>query len=184
MEKIKNFVVKYQIWFKIGAIAIIICTVFVPFVHYGLSTANQFNYSIWYYIINANFISPDYRFLSIIACIIFSLSVINLVLLIINCFVKKYLLANSIIYIINFLFIIALYISYACITINAIPHIGFFLALILFIFESFVLHELIKHRKKNERSSDSDRIAELEKKVAELEAQKQNESPTHSKDGE
>lgn len=168
MEKIKNFVVKYQLWFKIGAIAIIICTVFVPFVHYGLSTANQFNYSIWYYIINTNFISPDYRFLSILACLIFSLSIINLILLIVNCIVKKYFLANSIVYTINFLFMTALYISYACITINAIPHVGFYLALLLFLFNIFLLYYLIKKRKKTHQSK-SDRIAELEKKVAELE---------------
>lgn len=188
MEKIKNFVVKYQLWFKIGAIVIIICTVFVPFVHYGLSSANQFDVSIWDYVLNLNVISPDYRYLSILSCIIFSFSIINLILLLVNCFVKKYLLTNSIVYTINFLFMVALYISYACITINTIPHVGFFLALILFIFNCFVLYNLVKHQKESRSSSDSERIAELEKKVTELEnktaAPEQRELHPKDKDGE
>ena len=33
MEKVKAFVIKHQLWFKLAAIALLICTIFTPLSH-------------------------------------------------------------------------------------------------------------------------------------------------------
>ena len=179
MEKIKNFVVKYQLWFKIICALLALSSFFAPQIFLSLN-GDTVSYTLLH-IYEANSYGPDSLLaieLIIPLCVLFCLCAL---LYLVSIFVKKksFCFFISICYFVTFLslaiehiFLCSAY-KNASSSINTIPHVGFFLALILFIFDCFVLYVLIKHRKENIPPTKSDRIAELEKKVAELENREQ-----------
>ena len=175
MEKIKNFVVKYQLWFKIGISILIFIGFFIPFFSEQNIPTPQLkpHLSYLYELPNREYnlnLSP----LSIPILIFLSLSIAFIFISIILR-PPYFLLLSCLVYCIAFIFLFANFFQWLCFSeqydISIIPHIAFFLYLLIFLFDIVVSIYLIKHFRKiyPKKPTKSDRIAVLEKKVAELE---------------
>ena len=178
MDKIKNFVVKYQLWFKIICALLALSAIFSPQILLS-QNSDTFSYTLLH-IYDVNSHGSDCLLaieLIIPLCVLFCLCAL---LFLVSIFIKKksFCFFISICYFVTFLFLATEHILLCSVYKNAsssisiIPHVGFYLALLLFLFDLFLLYYLIKERKQT-RQSRSDRIAELEKKVAELENREQ-----------
>lgn len=162
MEKVKAFVIKHQLWFKLVAIALLICTIFTPLSH--IPFYQQFlNYSAWELTklvkIFSSFINPaegiQYVFACVSVCLIFS----DIALLIVSVFLKNSLILKSTLFIYTLAFItLTLAMIFACVneqvskTTIIIPHIAFFLALLLLIIDIITLWQLHKSKRTAERT--------------------------------
>ena len=97
MEKVRNFVVKYQVWFKLAAIALLICVLFTPLI-LSESYDTRYTVSIWEFIknysANINNMEPKYAVHWNLSWVIFFLTIIILILLCLS-FWKKHLLKLS-----------------------------------------------------------------------------------------
>lgn len=191
MEKIKNFVVKYQLWFKIGTGVLLILLLVTPFWTDGIADGVSLNlFSFISY--TANF--PSVSSLSPLCIVTIILIFFALILTILAIFLKKtsinlctilcIILASTFLIIVTSCRI-GEFSSYGM---SSQPHIAFYFAVLLFVLDLFALYFFIKHQKENQLSSKSDRITELEKKVAELENKtadpEQRELHPKDKDGE
>lgn len=198
MEKVRNFVVKYQVWFKLAAIALLICVLFTPYVkiidyHHNLN--EQAAISFWHIVLNNRldikdkiFVSPNsyhqfpaYVFLG---WSVFLLSLITIVFLLISIFKKKFLIVASLSYIVNFIIIFSslIYSIYAYKNsiiftdqMNCVPNIAFYLSLLLFLANIFILiMYLIPKFKWNKihKPTKAEQIATLEKRIEQLEQER------------
>lgn len=204
-KKASCFARKHFLWFILCSLALLVVALLTPMFHFKLeATAYGDRYhtiidrhNVQYFAGQTVLFDLSY----IINDFILSIIAINIILLIVFIFRKKslYLSLSCICSIITFILAVVNFAqnasehNYAHIdtyyeeTLVTIPHVSFFILLIFFIASILSLISIlfqIYKRKQPKKTSDSDRIAELEKKVAELEAQKQSESPTQSKDGE
>ena len=173
MEKFKNFVSKFQVLFKLAAIALLVVMVFAPFV-----SINPFTYSVLFYIENVAYLTEEWKHLATVAYIILALSALTILLLVISFFYKKILSACLYIFLLDFITfgIIAISIITMSLTSSgtyatpAIPHIAFYVAIILLIADIATLVLMKKPISKKDA-----KIAELEKRIEELENGKDGE---------
>lgn len=187
MEKVKAFVIKYQLWFKLAAIALLVCTIFTPYTCIILPVVNEVHmFSIFYYLtLLTDKILPVYAALfsfSVCICIATALIIVLLVFSILKKTNKPFLFITLITFgVLFFCYLLSLFFSiyaWGSYTYNAptIPHIAFYLLLILSVFVAFVSHYFYKDcRAKHSHKSTTktkQKIAELEKRIEELENRK------------
>lgn len=182
MEKIKNFVIKYQLWFKLAAIALLICVVFTPLI-LSESYDTRYTVSIWEFIknysANINNMEPKYAVHWNLSWVIFFLTIIILILLCLSFWKKHLLKLSCFLYILDFGIILVAAI-FACKYEHgqyeendfAIPFIAFFIAALLFILTLLLIHYIIKN---NKSISKTERIAQLEKRIEQLEQERDSE---------
>ena len=151
MEKVKAFVIKHQLWFKLAAIALLVCTVFTPLVYYGYSGKNEFYPTIWEHILLGQSIANQYYFISVFAYFYLSITILIIVLLIFSFFNKKVLKITLYFYYIDTAFLLGISIFYFTQP-NACPHIAFFLSLLLLIADIITLWQLHKAKQTAERT--------------------------------
>ena len=122
MEKVRNFVVKYQVWFKLAAIAIIIAAIFSPL--YSRSVYPPFLFNKLFYYLEILIEKRDFLFLFVV--IFLSISSISLLL---SFFIKQFNFISSISYNLMMIFLfIFIFTDY-----SVKPRIGFYLFTFLFI---------------------------------------------------
>lgn len=149
MEKVKAFVIKHQLWFKLAAIALLVCTIFTPTI---LQIPEKTPFiSIWSFIYHHIKygeipLNREYIFF-FVSSYIFVISAITVaVLLLISIFRTKSLIFCLYIYLIDFVFFIIgasfLFYSYP----SSIPHVGFYIELLLFIIDIICIIFQIKYR--------------------------------------
>lgn len=181
MEKVKAFVIKYQLWFKLAAIALLVSTIFAPFVYAPIEEVMN-SYSFWVYIELSFILSPNLPqgLHWILSWIILFVTIAIIVLFIVTIIRKtstKILYFGLYLYIIDFILILISTI-WACIyerMPNSIscPHIAFYIALLLLVADIITLWQLHKWTKNHPRKpTKNERIAELEKRIEELENRK------------
>ena len=51
MDKIKSFIIKYQLWFKVIIIVLLLCVIFTPLVHIHAEDLDTANYSVFDFVI-------------------------------------------------------------------------------------------------------------------------------------
>lgn len=174
MEKFKNFVCKFHWLFKLAAIALLMVTVFAPFVYFS-PAITRYN-SFW--MLSKLFIGLDFslydEFLLGIGCFITVIaSLLVACLLTISIFWKKLLRFSLFLYLlifacaiscaIYFMTIAPLFFGFSPSTIRT-PHIAFYVAIILLIADIATLVLIKKPISKKDA-----KIAELEKRIEELE---------------
>lgn len=188
MEKIKNFVVKYQLVFKLCIIVLLIVGFFIPF--FCMASLPEDDYSLTS--LTASEIEREYLSLQTYTVPFFVFCSLISVFLIVHVFVKKaiFIYITCGLYIIAFALLLADFFQWMYILHETIPHISFWLYFLLFVFNAFAVVFLIKDFRKiyPKKLNKTDRIAELEKKVAELENKtadpEQRELHPKDKDGE
>ena len=174
MEKFKNIVSKFHWLFKIAAIALLMVTVFAPFVYFS-PAITRYN-SFW--MLSKLFIGLDFSlydeyllglgcFISVIA------SLLAACLLAISIFWKKLLRFSLFLYLLifacaifcatYFMTIAPLFFGFSPSTIRT-PHLAFYAAIILLIADIATLVLM-----KKPISKKDEKIAELEKRIEELE---------------
>jgi len=184
MEKIKNFVIKYQLWIKLVAIALLVCVIFTPLERHS-SIFNIIQADI-----RVNDYAHKYSYYGIFSWFVFILTLSLIVLMIVSIFIKNknILLTISVLYIIDFIFIfltilfcfIDFYYIIKYITTvggthwggphSTYPNIASFLSLILVVADLMILIPLIKWKKQQPRKkTNKQKIAELEQRIIELE---------------
>lgn len=175
MEKIKNFVIKYQLWFKLAAIALLICVLFTPYISSGRAEVTG-HMSFWDYVYDTSYYVPliGLQFHWIVSWIVFFISIISIVFVLLSLWKKPYFILFSISYIVDFIFIMAATI-FACVYEKfpneiAMPHVAFYISLILFIITILFLYFWKKDRLK--KPTKSEQIAQLEKRIEQLEQER------------
>lgn len=147
MEKVKVFVIKHQLWFKLAAIALLVGIIFAPYTFIILPVVNEtYSFSIFYYLTTGSNLPPYIALFSISIgiCIITVFIVILLSLSILKKTNKIFFSVSLISYGILFIFyLVSLFLSiytWGSYTYEApsIPHIAFYLLLILSVYVSFV----------------------------------------------
>ena len=198
MDKIKSFVIKYQLWFKLAACILLVCMIFTPLLSVPFYN-QQLNKSIETFVHNFHdfFISdPKSHALQYIFALISLILIICIIITVfLSIFIKyqQFYLIFSLSYIVCYVFIILTFISAGSYGHNesgfkGIPHIAFFLALLLLVADIICIVFWIKSHKPS--PSKDERIAELEKRIEELESKTadKNKSPniekSNEKDGE
>ena len=188
MEKVKNFVIKYQLWFKLAAIALLICVVSTPYVFWFANSKNIFEYydqhSLWS-VISDKIIIPRYGYgkITVILCwISFILTTITILSLVLSIVKKnKFITFTIIIFFIDYLFLFtnSIYTSWFRSEIyshygTCIPSYAFIVATLLFISAILILKQLIQYKKTLPKNlSKTEQIAELEKRIEQLERERQ-----------
>ena len=166
MEKIKNFVIKYQLWIKLVSIALLVCVIFTPYIVSAINLGKKdyvSSYSFWNLIIDNNDSQeylPKYRFHFISTWFIFFIILTVISLIIINIVTKKSNLLTfaCIFFIIAFFIILATegyslwFYYYAQIKPSGLPgytfpHIAFFISILLIFLDIMVLIQLMKEKK-------------------------------------
>lgn len=139
MEKVRNFVVKYQVWFKIIEIILLLGIIFLPLCQLIFYGENETK-SIWYFVSHSsnvnNIDTLNHALHYIFAWIVLILSLVIVLLTILSSFFKKQSINTTtmILQSFNFLFII-LTLIWTCIyehnvwEPNGIPHISFYLSI-------------------------------------------------------
>ena len=184
MDKIKSFVIKYQLWFKLAAIVLLVGMFFIPF-------ATLFYYdqadsvSFLFYVKNYEYKSSSYLWYDL-AIIQIILTVIISVSIFVSIFNQKFIIYSLFLYLPHFLiYFIAFFqglITYEIMTeFIFIPNIAFFLSLILLIFD--IISIVFWKKNHHSASTKNERIAELEKRLAELEFQNIDNHESIKKDG-
>ena len=194
MEKVKVFVIKHQLWFKLAAIALLVATIFTPFVHIHAGFKNggteTVNFSIFDYVFRpsyAKLYNNPSIFLFIAAWLAFigSLGIIALLLFCLRNKDGKLILLCSYTYCLIFILILFAtiyslifytpFLKNMTASMNAwgIPHIAFFIALFLFVADILCIVYMKKEYLR--APTKSERIAELEKRIEELENRKDGE---------
>ena len=176
MEKVKAFVIKHQLWFKLAAIALLIAMFFIPF-------ATLFYYdqadsvSFFFYIKNYKYKSSSYLWydLAIIQIILIALSCISIFM---SLFKQKFTFYSFFLYLPCFLIYFIAYfqglIAYEIMTeFIFIPNITFFLSVLLLIFD--IISIVFWKKAQPYVPTKNERIAELEKRIEELENRKDGE---------
>ena len=173
MNKLKSFVIKYQLWFKLAACILLVCMIFAPTIHQTI--LNTPFTSVWSFIwhrfrwgvipMNDKYVFYFYCYYAFVI-----ITIVLIVLLIISIFQKKIFALCQFLYIIDFIVFILgaafmFYNSPSC------PHIAFYIAFLLLIADIVCIISWLKSHKSK---SKSERIAELEKRVQELEANKKD----------
>ena len=184
MIKLKNFIVKHQVWFKLIACALLVCVIFTPLVrHSSIFNIIKSDIRVDEYL-------NKYAYYGIFSWFAFIFTLICIVLTVVSFFInnKNIILTISVIYILDFIFIllsvlfrfIDFYYSIKYITTvggthwggprSTYPNIASFLSIILFIFDLILLIPLIKWKKQQPRKkTNKQKIAELEQRIIELE---------------
>jgi len=191
MEKIKNFVIKYQLWIKLVAIALLVCVIFTPYIYVkskalGLTVVGKETFwNLIKYNDNALKYPANYRFHFTSSWFIFFITLFAICSIITSFFIKtkKIILISTFLNIINFPLILATTLHTVWFGKNTasndvqilnIPHIAFFFAFILFGLSIIILPYLIKQIKleytnKPHILSKNEKISELEKRIKQLE---------------
>ena len=181
MDKIKSFVIKYQLWFKLVACILLVCIIFTPTIHQTI--LNTPFTSVWSFIwhhhrwgltFNREYV---FYFYCYYAFVIITIALI--VLLIVSIFQKKFFALCQFLYILDFRVYIlgAAFMFYNS---PSIPHIAFYLALLLLVAD---IISIVFWFKSHKSSSQNDRIAELESRIEKLESQNINNDESIKKDG-
>ena len=187
MEKVKAFVIKHQLWFKLAALALLIAMLFTPFTFIVLPVSNEIHsFSILYYLSVESNLSPYIALFSISICICIITAFIAIILLL-SIWKKSDRLFLSI-SLVSFGVLVLFYLSSFFLSfytwgsytyeVPSIPHIAFYLLLILSIFISFVVYFVIKNGEKGSPSTNGKkqnigkRIKVTENKIKELENRK------------
>lgn len=151
MEKVKAFVIKYQLWFKLAAIALLVATIFFPFYVMVVDGEIWQNYSIWYYATNNAYI--DFVRPLTIAVLILLLSVIILSGL--NLFFKRKQIIITLLFLYLFTFVlITIAVSCVCVELKeainnkgyCIPNLAYYLAILLFFADIITLWQIRKDK--------------------------------------
>lgn len=160
MEKLKNFVSRFQVLFKLAAIALLVVMVFAPFIYF--SPARTRYDSFW--MLTTLFIGLDFslydEFLLGLGCFITVIaSLLAACLLAISIFWKKLLLFSLFLYLlifacaifcaIYFMTIAPLFFGFSPSTIRT-PHIAFYVAIILLIAD---IATLVLMKSRNQRKT-------------------------------
>mgnify|MGYP001624266957 CR=1 FL=1 len=192
MEKVKAFVIKHQLWFKLAAIALLVCIIFTPYTSIILPVANEtYHFSIFYYLTTNSNLSPYIALFSISIgiCIITVFIIVLLFLSILKKNNKPFLSISLTSFGVLFiLYLISLFLSiytWGSYTYEApsIPHIAFYLLLLLSVFVSFIAYYCYKEwRIKQPRTQIRSKLKKTEQTIAELE--KRIEELENRKDGE
>lgn len=143
MERVKAFVIKYQLWFKLAAIALLVATIFAPFYIMIVGDDIWQNYSIWYYATNNSYI--DYvRPLTILYII---LALCAIILLTFSIFLKNkiVIITYFISYLIAFI-LLTVAVSCICTELNSkistngycIPNVAYFISIFLLFTSIFI----------------------------------------------
>lgn len=188
MEKVKAFVIKHQLWFKLAAIALLIAVIFTPYVY--IKEIGQGNISkqtaitIFQTVINYRigtgnyFLFPNMRgecpTQPILAWISFFLIILTIGLICVSLKKQKSLLFSLISFYFSTITAFTFYIySFFCIKKYlmfgygvTIPNISFFLLVLLFIFSlflscSFYKKWRVKHPKQKTKSEISEKIDDM-----------------------
>ena len=188
MDKIKSFVIKYQMWIKLAIIALLICSVFTPIIHIHIGNLSSVNCSLFDLIAKTSNVpleSDPNIFLFICSWIAFIGIIAIIVLLLLNLHFRRATLDFycTVIYILVFaltlfvtIYSLVIFTPFLKNSMNinktwGIPHIAFYLLCLLFIFNAVVLYFMKKLKMANQQQPDSDRIAELESRIEKLESQ-------------
>lgn len=206
MDKFKSFVIKYQLWFKVIIIVLLLCVIFTPLVHIHAEDLDTANYSVFDFVIRPSrlVVYNDPSILLFICAWLAFIGTIIIICLLLCSFHfrnnRQLLRLSSILYLVVFAFILfvtiyslAFYIPLFRNMTNAaktwgIPHIAFYLALLLLVADIICTVFWIKSHKPS--PSKDERIAELEKRIEELESQtadknkSTNIEKSNEKDGE
>lgn len=195
MKKVKAFVVKHQVLFKLMAIVMLVCIIFLPYVliiedAYGTNgTQKQSAITIFQTIINARlgldkkyFITPnrdgDCPAQPILGRISFVLLLFTIIFLAISIKKQKVFYISLILFIIaaifSFLFFFYSYSCYSTYIIRrygtVLPNVAFYIALLLLAADVACI--ILLRKKQPRRQTKSEKIAELERRIEELEKRK------------
>lgn len=189
MDKFKSFVIKYQLWFKLAACILLVCMIFTPTIHQTiLNTPFTSVWSfIWYHHRWGLTFNREYVFYFYCYYAFVIITIALIVLLLVSIFQKKIFALCQFLYILDFIVYIlgAVFMFYNS---PSIPHIAFYLALLLLVADIICTVFWIKSHKPS--PSKDERIAELEKRIEELESQtadknkSTNIEKSNEKDGE
>lgn len=181
MKKVKLFVLKHQLWFKFGAIALLITMIFLPYTYIVLPVVNEIHtFSVYYYLTmltdNLSSVFVAAFAFSVCICIIAAFIIVLLLISVLKKSNKYTLFISLITYIVLFFFyLFLLFISiYAwgpyTYDATSIPHIAFYIALLLLAADVACI--ILLRKKQPRRQTKSEKIAELERRIEELEKRK------------